>query len=132
MLAQLMHTKTYAHTLAGGEKAVRLKITLPLRLRALLFVRLFSGMHRHTYAQSVTASPLSDKNHSGGGGVKQIPPTPRHYMYHFLTVTVTQVGRLMVVDINGSTCVMQRDFVTLLLTRAGCRLDIAQLRSTGF
>lgn len=40
-----------------------------------------------------------------------------HYTDHFQTVTVTQVKPALVVDLNGSMCVILRGSVTLLLTR---------------
>lgn len=65
----------------------------------------------HTHHQTESQFHLpSDKSHKG-------KMSSLHYTYHLETVTVTQVKPALVVDLNGSACVIRHGFVTLLLTR---------------
>lgn len=110
VLAQLTqkHTQT-----SRSRESFSGQSSLRLRLRALLFAAIvFRHTNKHTHTRTsalrVTASPPSDKSHSG-----KMPSF--HYTYNFQTVT--QVKPALVVNLNGSACVIRRGFVTLLLTR---------------
>lgn len=94
------HTQKHPHA-SRREKSFQVKVQYAYMLCCLL--RLFSGTN------TVTASPPCVEATKG--------KCPLRYVYP--CQTITQVKPLMVVDKNGSVCVIQHDFVTLLLTRVG-------------
>lgn len=104
------HTKTHSNK-QEQRKLFRSKFTSPAPTCFVVCCDCFQAhkqTHTYTPALRVTASPPSDKSHSG-----KMPSF--HYTYNFQTVT--QVKPALVVDLNGLACVIRRGFVTLLLTR---------------
>lgn len=110
------HAHTHTNT-SSRRESFSGQSSLRLRLCALLFAAI---VFRHTHIQS--HSFTSPKTKATKGKMPSL-----HYTYQSQTVTVTQVKHTLVVDLNGSSCVIQRGFLTLLLTRVERRSDTVQL-----
>lgn len=118
VLAQLTHTKTHTHKLEE-RKLFRSKFTSPAPT---CFVVCCDCLQAHTHTTVQSHSFTSPKTKATKGKMPSL-----HYTHQSQTVTVTQVNHALVVDLNGSMCVIQHGFLTLLLTRVERGLNTAQL-----